>query len=107
MGRGSACMEQTGTSRSCPSNRETRACPDARATAGGHPVLCRRRRTSLGRADDLVAHVDEARADRLDTEEAQGRLLARVAEEALAAAEHERKDGQPRLVDQVVLHERV
>jgi hypothetical protein len=33
----------------------------------------------------------------------QGLLVARLAEEALADPEHERVDGQPELVDEVVL----
>jgi hypothetical protein len=36
-----------------------------------------------------------------------GFLVARLAEEALAGAEHDREDLQPQLVDEVVLHQRV
>jgi hypothetical protein len=43
----------------------------------------------------------------LGVHEAQGFLVAGLAEEALASPDNDRKDLQPQLVDEVVLHQRV
>jgi hypothetical protein len=47
-----------------------------------------------------------ARGHRLRVHEAQRFLVAGLAEEALAGTEHDGKDLQPQLVDEVMLHER-
>src|SRR3989442_10925397 len=54
----------------------------------------------------LVGEVGDAALDGLGVEEAHGSLVAGLAEEALAGAEHDREDLQPQLVDEVVLHQR-
>ena len=43
----------------------------------------------------------------LRVDEPQRLLVARLAEEALAASEHDREDHQPQLVDEVVLEQRL
>jgi RNA polymerase sigma-70 factor (ECF subfamily) len=61
----------------------------------------------LGVSDvKLVGEEGEAVTDGPGVDEAHGLLVAVLAEEALASAEHNREDDQPQLVDQVVLDER-
>src|SRR4051794_3478868 len=55
--------------------------------------------------DELVAEENEAVADGLGLDEAHGRLVAGLAEQALASPEHDREDDEPHLVDEVVLDE--
>src|SRR3954452_6107930 len=64
-------------------------------------------RQELCPADDLVADVSQALANGSRADEAQRLLLAGVAKEALAGAEHEREDREAHLVDEIVLHQRV
>ena len=56
--------------------------------------------------DDFVGEKGEAVTDRLSIDEAQWFLVADLAEEALAAPEHDRENHQSQLVDQVVLDQR-
>src|SRR5215207_11120686 len=63
-------------------------------------------RRRLGVPADLVGEEDDVALDGLGVDEAHRFLVARLAEEALARAEHDRIDLQPQLVDQVVLHQR-
>src|SRR6266536_1078774 len=60
-------------------------------------------RRLLGVSDSLVGEVGDVAIDGLGVEEAQGFLVAGLAEEALACPEHDREDFQPQLVDKVVL----
>jgi hypothetical protein len=60
-------------------------------------------RRQLGLPDELVGEEDEAVTNGLGIDEAHGLLVADVAEEALAGPEHDWKDDQPQLVDQVML----
>ena len=53
--------------------------------------------------DELVGQEGEAVTDGLGIDEAHGLLVAGLAEEALAGAEHDWEDDQPQLVDQVML----
>jgi hypothetical protein len=57
----------------------------------------------LGLVHDLVRHIGNFAVDDLAVEEAQGFLVASLAEEALAVSEHDRVDLQPKLVDKIVL----
>src|SRR5947208_12049659 len=61
---------------------------------------------TLGFAGALVGEVGEAVAHGLRVDQAQGSLVAGLAEQALARADRNREDGQTQLVDQVVLHQR-
>ena len=47
----------------------------------------------------------ESAPDGLRVDQAQGSLVAGLAEQTLACAERNREDGQAQLVDQVVLHQ--
>jgi len=60
----------------------------------------------LGVSDELVGKEGEAVTDDLGVDEAQGFLVAGLAEQALAGPEHDRVDEQPQLVDEVVLDQR-
>src|SRR6266545_4907191 len=78
-------------------------------TAGGQSRAFRNDgavRRRLGLPDELVGEVDDVALDGLGVDEAHRFLVAGLAEEALAGAEHDRVDLQPQLVDQVVLHQR-
>src|SRR5215470_13889281 len=55
----------------------------------------------------LVGEVRETLAEGAHSGEAQGRLVAGLAEQALAGPEHDREYRQPHFVDEVVLHQRV
>src|SRR5690349_8552610 len=74
----------------------------ARPTARSPPL-----RPRLGLPGALVGQVGETVTDGLGGDEAQGSLVAGLAEQALARAERDREHGQPQLVDEVVLHQRV
>jgi len=50
--------------------------------------------------------VGEAVPHGLGVDQAQGSLVAGLAEQALARADRNREDGQAQLVDQIVLHQR-
>src|SRR5689334_1305121 len=74
--------------------------PESAVNFGGRPS------SRLGVvSDDLVRDVGEAITECLAVEEAQGLLVAGLAEEALAGPEHDREDLQPQLVDEVVLYQ--
>ena len=60
-------------------------------------------RSMLGAREELVGEEGEPVTDGLDIDEAHGLLAAGLAEEALAGPEHDRKDDQPQLIDQVML----
>jgi len=60
----------------------------------------------LGVSDGLVGEVGEADTDGPGVEEAHGLLVAGLAEQALAGAEHDGEDLQSELIDEVVLHQR-
>src|SRR5437899_11355691 len=66
----------------------------------------RRHRTPLDVSDTLVSEKGDVAIDRLGGYEPHGFLVARLAEEALAGAEHHRVDLQAQLVDEIVLHQR-
>src|SRR2546428_177512 len=65
-----------------------------------------RRRTPLGVPDALVGEKGDVAIDRLGAYEPHGFLVAGLAEEALAGAEHDWVDLQAQLVDEIVLHQR-
>src|SRR5262245_28561145 len=79
------------------------------AAEGGRPRLSQDVGVppSLGGSDKLVGDVGEAVAEGPGVKEAQWLLVARLAEEALAFPEHDGEDDQPKLVDEVVFHQRV
>src|SRR5580704_10275953 len=58
-------------------------------------------------SDELVGKEDEAVADGFGVDEAHRLLVAGLAENAFASAEHDWEDDQPKLVDDVVLHQRL
>ena len=60
-------------------------------------------RRSLSLPDELVGEEDEAVTDGLGIDEAHRLLVAGLAEEARARAEHDWEHDQPQLVDQVML----
>ena len=69
-------------------------------------VACWERRAVLapsGGVDELVSEEGEAVTDGPGIDQAQGFLVARLAEQALAVPEHDREHDEPQLVDQVVL----
>ena len=69
--------------------------------------LLRAGREIAALARRLIDQDRDAVADDLRVDEAQRLLVARLAEEALARAEHDREDHQPKLVDEVVLDQRL
>src|SRR6266581_8731017 len=68
-----------------------------------NPVVALR---PLGVWDALIGEVGDIAIEGLAVDQAHGLLVAGLAEEPLAAAEHDREDLQPQLVDKVVLHQR-
>src|SRR5439155_16576615 len=76
------------------------------STCGRHSRLAEILLPPLGVSDGLVGEVGDVAIDGLGVDKAQGFLVAGLAEEALAGPEHDREDLQPKLVDEVVLHER-
>src|SRR6266542_6776341 len=76
--------------------------------SGSWRRTCRRRTGSLFRTGRRLEDEDDhAVADGLRVGETQRLLVARLAEEALSASEHDRVHHQPQLVDEVALEQRL